>query len=137
MALPGHNALCLCIMVGLEFGALCSWHLPPSWFQLLPLRTCSPNSASKCNHPSSVMWMRLLLPGPKGAKNQPPLMLLPIISRHGTHSEYHQLQTHYLQTLLIKFTCRARSLVASCKESGAWLNAYQFHHWNYAWMMPL
>ncbi|KAL5463841.1 hypothetical protein EMCRGX_G032784 [Ephydatia muelleri] len=42
--------------------------------------------------------MRLLLPGPKGAKNNPPLMLLPIISRHGTHSEYHRLRTHYSQT---------------------------------------
>ncbi|KAL5499526.1 hypothetical protein EMCRGX_G010960 [Ephydatia muelleri] len=28
--------LCLCIMVGLAFRVLCSWHLLPSWLQLLP-----------------------------------------------------------------------------------------------------
>ena len=29
------------------------------------------------------MWMRLLLHGPKGVTNNPPLMLLPIIRKHG------------------------------------------------------
>ena len=50
------------------------------------------------------MWMRLLLHGPKGVKNNPPLMLLPIIRRHGIQSEYLLLQIHYLQTHLIQCT---------------------------------
>ena len=65
------------------------------------------------------MWMRLLLHGPKGVKNNPPLMLLPIIRRHGTHSEYLLLQIHYL---LIQCTGLI-SLRHPVKESGAWLNA--------------
>ena len=36
MTTLGHNPLCLCVVVGLEFGALRSWHLLPSWLQLLP-----------------------------------------------------------------------------------------------------
>ena len=48
-----------------------------------------------CNHPSSAMWMRLLLHGPTGVKNNPPLMLLLIIRRPGIQSEYLQLQIHY------------------------------------------
>ena len=43
-------------------------------FSCCLLRTCSPNSASKyATTPcSSAMWMRLLLHGPKGVKNNPP-----------------------------------------------------------------
>ena len=39
--------------------------------------------------------MRLLLHGPKGVKNNPPLLLLLIIRRHGIQSEYLLLQIHY------------------------------------------
>ena len=52
----------------------------------------------------------------------PPLMMLPNIRRHGSHSEYLLLQAHCSKTLLIHWTEFDCFLVASCKESGAWLH---------------
>ena len=75
-----------------------------------------------CNHPSSVMRMRLLLPGPKGAKNNPPT----------DAAAHHQKTWNSLRVSSITDTLfanssdqihRARFLTASSKESGAWLNA--------------
>ena len=57
----------------------------------------------------------------QGVKNNPPLMLLPIIRRHGIQSVSSIADTLFTDSSNPMH--RARFLAASCKESGAWLNA--------------
>ena len=63
------------------------------------------------------MWMMLLLPGPKGQGINSPLMLVPIIRRHGVSSIADILLANRRDEMQ-----RAHFLVVSYKKSGAWLN---------------